>query len=116
MKLDSIRISTALGIVGQTGIFSNQDFKSGDIVLSLSGEVLPMPTRTSIKVAEEKHIEDSVGNFINHNCKPSCKINGIKVIALRDIKSGEEITFDYSKNEDKLANPFICSCCNRLIS
>jgi len=116
MKLNSIRISTALGIVGQNGIFSNQGFKSGDTVLSLTGEVSPNPTRTSIKVAEKEHIEDSVGNFINHNCNPSCKIDGIKVIALKNIKNGEEITFDYSKNEDKLANPFICSCCNRLVS
>jgi hypothetical protein len=37
------------------------------------------------------------------------------LISLRGIKAGEEVTFDYNQNEDKLANPFVCQCCGTLI-
>nr|DAD39798.1 TPA_asm: hypothetical protein HUJ06_014121 [Nelumbo nucifera] len=46
----------------------------------------------------------NLGRFINHSCDPNCRtekwmVNGevcIGLFALRDIKKGEEITFDYN--------------------
>ena len=116
MKLNNLTVSSALDIAGQSGVFSKESFNSGDIVLSLTGQTLSEPTRTSIKVGESQHVDDTIGNFINHNCNPTCKIENKRVIAIKNIKDGDEITFDYSENEDKLASPFICSCCNKLIS
>ena len=116
MKLNSIRIGSALDIVGQSGVFASQPFKKDSIILSLTGELKDQPTRTSIKIGDNKHVEDSVGIFINHNCNPSCRVEKHRVVAEKDIAVGEEITFDYSKNEDDLFNPFVCSCCNKLIS
>ena len=116
MNLNSLRISSALELSGQSGVFSNQKSNSGDIVLVLSGRVVTEATRTSIQVSDLDHIEDEIGHYINHNCNSTCKIEGRNVVAARDISVDDEITFDYSQSENVIASPFICACCNKLIS
>ena len=37
------------------------------------------------------------------------------VIASRDIKKDEQITFDYRETEDVISNPFYCACCSKKI-
>ncbi len=78
-------------------------------------DIIASPTRTSIQISEGKHVEDDIGKYINHACDPTCEIQGHKVVALRNLSAGEEATFDYSKNETYMANPFICKCCGKLI-
>ncbi|OMO53331.1 hypothetical protein COLO4_36773 [Corchorus olitorius] len=49
-------------------------------------------------------VKGNLGRFINHSCDPNCRtekwmVNGeicIGLFALRDIKKGEELTFDYN--------------------
>jgi hypothetical protein len=61
-----------------------------------------------------KHVVDGYGvaAFINHSCQPNCEtdiIGGrVWVIAMRDIKPGEELTYDYNlfDGEDEAA----CLC------
>ena len=116
MKLNSLRISSALNLSGQSGVYSNQKFNSGDIVLVLRGRIVTEATRTSIQVSDLDHIEDEIGHYINHHCDSTCKIDGKNVIAIRDINIDDEITFNYSQSENVIASPFICACCNKLIS
>ena len=99
------------------GVYAQADLGEGWIVCDLlaNGKLTLEPTRTSIQVNEALHVEDEIGGCINHSCQPSCKVTTFFVIALRDIKKGEEITFDYNQNEDTLANPFECSCCGKTI-
>jgi uncharacterized protein len=46
----------------------------------------------------------NVARYINHGCRPNCyvEIDGhhIWVIAARDIRTGEELTYDYNTNGD----------------
>lgn len=99
------------------GVFANRTFQVGEIVCDLSdGEIIPNPTRTSIQLKEGVHVEDPIGTYINHSCSPTSKIEGSWVVAVVDIASGTEVTFDYSQNEDMLASPFTCKCCGRLIA
>jgi uncharacterized protein len=46
----------------------------------------------------------NVARYINHGCRPNCyvEIDGhhIWVIAARDIRKGEELTYDYNTNGD----------------
>ncbi|XP_039071278.1 histone-lysine N-methyltransferase ASHH2-like [Hibiscus syriacus] len=52
----------------------------------------------------DAYVKGNLGRFINHSCDPNCRtekwmVNGeicIGLIALRDIKKGEEVTFDYN--------------------
>ncbi len=97
------------------GLIAERSFKKGDTVLKLKGKIINSPTKTSIQLFKNKHIEDLFGKYINHNCYPNTKINKNKVVAIKNISSGNEITFNYNENEDKLSNPFICTCCNKKI-
>ena len=101
---------------GYKSVCAHTDLQEGWVVHDLTnGELVSEPTRTSIQIDEKSHVEDEVGGCINHSCQPSCKVNTFFVIALRDIKKGEEITFDYNQNEDTLASPFECGCCSKTI-
>ena len=102
---------------GGHGIFTTVSFDAGEVVRDLSdGEHIDHPTRTSIQVGPGVHIEDEIGSFINHSCSPTCVVEGPRVVALVDIEPGDEVTFNYTHNEDSMASPFVCECCQRLIA
>jgi D-alanine-D-alanine ligase len=46
----------------------------------------------------------------NHSCDANCAYDGLNIVALRDIKKGEELTLDYALFLDKNMEPFHCSC------
>lgn len=46
----------------------------------------------------------------NHSCNPNCAYEGLNVIALRNIKPGEELTLNYSSFLDENMEPFNCRC------
>ena len=46
----------------------------------------------------------------NHSCSPNTAYEGLNVIALRDIGSGEELTLDYAMFLDESMEPFACQC------
>ncbi len=53
---------------------------------------------TYFAATNESELEDA--DFLNHSCDPNCGINGsLRIVALRDIKPGEELVFDYAMNE-----------------
>jgi len=100
------------------GVFVTHAFKSGDVIFEMTGKLLKSPTRTSVQIGNDVHIEDEIAGFINHNCSPNAKIDKDihSFVAIRDIAEDEEIVFDYNENEDSLASPFVCGCCNRKIT
>lgn len=104
------------GVHGK-GVFATARFHKGEELFTLSGPIVDKPTRTSIQIGKNKHVEDDIGIYINHNCFPNAKVNrkSQSLVSLRDIEIGEEITFDYNKNEDVIAAPFYCHCCNKQI-
>lgn len=60
---------------------------------------------------------DNTARYINHSCKPNCEPvaegKRIFIYALRTIKSGEELTYDYGKDymEDEIKEGR-CKCGN----
>ncbi len=98
------------------GLFSTCSFSQGHLVLRIEGDVVSQPSRTSIQVGPSQHIDvASPGRFINHSCKPNCKVENRQLIAAKNIAVGEEITFNYQESEDVLAHPFICKDCGKWI-
>ena len=65
---------------------------------------------------DEKHVIDGEGiaAFINHSCAPNCEpdeVGGrVYVFALRNIKAGEELTYDYNLYDGELEDESICHC------
>jgi hypothetical protein len=49
---------------------------------------------------------------MNHSCNPTCNIDtkNLHIIAARDIKVGEELTFFYPSTEWIMDKPFECKC------
>ena len=109
----SIYIKKELGF---GSVHLSKEALRGDVVYILSGlKISETPTRTSIRVSKNIHVEDEIGIYINHSCDPSCEISGYEIIALRDIEPLEEITFDYSLNEGDLSSEFVCNKCKKLL-
>jgi len=108
---------------GMKGLFAKRLIEKGKIILALKGEIFFTPSKTSIQIGQT-HVEDEKGGYINHHCVPSAEIRAVPnekslsgiVTAVRDIKKGEEITFDYETTEKELLCPFKCDCHGRWIT
>src|SRR3954463_15699684 len=55
-----------------------------------------------------------IAAFINHSCDPNCEtdeINGqIWILAIRNIRTGEELTYDYNLFDGEENDPATCHC------
>lgn len=97
---------------GQHGLFCETVFPKGSVVMSYPlNKVQDFPTRTSVQVGVDQHIE--VGDtlaFMNHSSNPTCKLrvqdNALQVVPLRDLSVGDQITFNYNATEYDMAEPF----------
>lgn len=61
------------------------------------------------------NIPSNTARYINHSCAPNCEADGpagrIFILALRTIKPGEELTYDYGKEYfEKHLKPRGCRC------
>lgn len=99
------------------GVFTKKPIKAGETIFIMSGKIISEPTQTSVQIGQHQHIEDPLAKFLNHHCSASAEVlrESRALVALRDLQAGEEITFNYAKNEDKMAVPFVCRCCARNI-
>lgn len=93
------------------GVFATRDFKKGDIVFIFKGKVyhnvINGPADTAFKpnsIGFGKNLWiDPIDKFpfINHSCEPNMGIKGrVTFVALRNIRKGDELTFDYSIIEE----------------
>lgn len=57
---------------------------------------------------------DGMAAFINHSCAPNCEIDEIKgriyIFAMRNIKAGEELAYDYNLYDGDPDDPATCLC------
>jgi|AP95_1055475.scaffolds.fasta_scaffold131273_1 hypothetical protein len=101
------------------GVITTIDVDKDSVVYEFKGTYILEPTRTSIQVDSNNHVEDELGQYVNHNCNPNIKVvkedEMIKLISIKNIKKDTEITFDYNSTEYKLSNPFECNCHGKLI-
>lgn len=56
---------------------------------------------------------------INHSCDPNAWLEGLDLVARRNIAAGEQITMDYANFCTDAMEPFVCSCgaaeCRRMV-
>lgn len=65
---------------------------------------------------------NGIARYASHSCNPNCGIKNLReIVAMKYIKAGEQITWDYSMTEDPEANDFEMDCvcgekeCRRVI-
>lgn len=107
------------------GVFASKDFKSGETIFEFRGkfftyETLPTPYNDVedhyVQIDKNLYMGPSgrVDDFFNHSCDPNAglKIIGKKVflVAIQDIKNGNEITWDYSTTMDEDNWEMDCEC------
>lgn len=105
------------------GVYANRDFSKGGVVLEIDdSNVVKDHSKLTKKqwefdcdfLASGKVIlMKPPEKFINHSCDPNTYVKTIdqirKVIAIKTIKKGEEITYDCSINGDNNGT-FVCHC------
>lgn len=97
---------------GQVSIVTLKLFKKDEIIFDLNlGEFFEHPNIRTIELAPYLHVENPYGHYTNHHCDPTCYVDKeMKLMrASRDIKSGEEINFDYMLNETRISSYFKCN-------
>ena len=109
----------------QLGVFATESFAEGATILHLTGTMKTRPSKYSIQMHMNQHLEVPDGTdpngtenyqwrFLNHNCFPNAHLDVLnkKLTALKPIAAGTEICFNYNSTEYLLAAPFVCICNN----
>ena len=91
------------------GLFATRPFKKGERIIEYFGRVISKAEEYSsrskylFEVNSRKTIDgtqrDNFARYINHSCKPNCEPNiergRVFIDAIKAIKPGEELTYDY---------------------
>jgi uncharacterized protein len=125
------------GVHGK-GVFATVDLAAGATLIEYAGEVISwpealrrhphdpaQPNHTFFFHIDDGHVIDGgVGGnssrWINHSCDPNCEAEEtadkrVFIVALRDIRAGEELFFDYGLVVDErytkqLKAEYACHC------
>lgn len=98
------------------GLFARAAIAAGEVILEFEPRFLPYPTHTTLRIDEFRHQENhdpaAAENFINHSCAPNGYIDfvGLSFRALRDIRPGEELTYNYLTTDYDGEDVFACQC------
>jgi SET domain-containing protein len=116
--------------IDNRGVYAAENIKAGKIIIYYKGKLITKKeTEKNPKYDNDKAIYlfnlnsryDLDGDFgyndarlINHSCSPNCEVAGkglkLWIFALRDIKKGEELSYDYGFGFDENYKDFICKC------
>lgn len=105
------------------GVYANKNFKTGNVILIID-DTHVVTDESKLTPHQHEYDCDYLSNgkvilmqepekFINHSCDPNTYVKTINnlrhVLAMKDIKKGEEITYDYAINGDN-DGTFKCNC------
>ena len=113
----------SLGSRGR-GVVAERNFKKGEVIAIWRGSIitereviaLPESERSQLLQVDQDaflitHQALVNVDFINHSCEPNCGFtDSTTLVAMRDIKAGEAITFDYAMSDTKSIFAFDCLC------
>ncbi len=126
MKLYKIKKSN----IDKRGLYASKDIKDGTKIIEYKGKIVTKKeVEENSKFDNDKAIYlfnlntryDLDGDFkyntarlINHSCDPNCEVAGVGlkvwVYAIRNIKKGEELSYDYGFGYDEFYKDFPCRC------
>lgn len=123
------------------GIVAHQDIRKGEVIFSQEETPMRIVTRryveqhwTPEQMNDFRHYAYPLSDKVyilwdtdpvnwapqNHSCNPNTVHDGLNLVALADIKAGEELTLDYSGLLDETLSPFACTCgapnCRKVIA
>ncbi len=107
------------------GLFATRPFKKGERIIEYVGrtisnaEAYTSRSKYLFEVNKRKTIDGAaranIARYINHSCRPNCdpeiEHGRIFIDAIRSIKAGEELSYNYGKEYvDEHIKPFGCRC------
>jgi hypothetical protein len=109
---------------GGCGVFAREPIKKGELLALFGGRIaakdeldpnMPNFTQRVLQVEEELYLITpgplEPSDCFNHSCEPNAGFTGqIGIVAMRDIKAGEEINFDYAMCDSTPYDEFPCQC------
>ncbi len=129
MQIDGLVCFNGSPIHGMGG-FARVDIASGSRVIEYVGRKIDkqeslrqceLDNQYIFDLDEEHDLDGNVewnpARLLNHSCSPNCEAQDVEgkiwIVALRDIKAGEEITFNYNYDlEDYKEHPCRCGAPN----
>ena len=116
-KFQSQYITVRKSGIHSTGIFAKMDIPNGTRILEYVGEKVThaeADRRTNDRIfafiLNKRYCIDgdtdyNIAKYVNHSCDPNSEVDIIRghiwTIAVKDIKKGEEITYNYNFDFDK---------------
>ncbi len=111
-------------IEGGCGVFAVADIFKGELVSLWGGRIvdkaqldpaMPRFTQRVLQMDENLYLltaeEKEPNDCFNHSCNPNLGFLGqIGLVAMRDIKAGEEVMFDYAMSDGGPYDEFECYC------
>lgn len=101
-------------------VFAREKIRKGEIIAAFDGPILDDDFEPWTDDLYNHAIQfdktmwrDSQGiaRLLNHSCEPNCGIKGLfKIVAMRTILPGEELTWDYEMTEKNLHWKLKCKC------
>jgi SET domain-containing protein len=108
------------------GCYTTSDIRKGTLIVEYTGPRISKEQGDEIYenrqttylfgLRDGKEVIDGhgVAMFINHSCDPNCETdeidNRVWIIAIRNIKAGEELTYDYMLYDGDEDDPAPCYC------
>lgn len=102
------------------GVFANHDIRKGAIILAFGGPIIDFAETKRrgpwecmpLQIGENQYFDTRPpGIFVNHSCSPNAGIRHDRdLVALRAIRKGEEIFFDYSTTMEEQSFTMRCLC------
>ena len=126
MKLYKIKKSK----IDKNGLYASCNIKKGTKIIEYKGKIISVKkSKTDPKFDNEKAIylfninkrfdldgdfKFNIARLINHSCDPNCEVFGeglkVWVYAMKDIRKGDELSYDYGFSYDENFRQFPCNC------
>ena len=126
MKLYKIKKSN----IDKRGLYASKNIKPRIKIIEYVGKLISKEeTKRNSKFDNKKDIylfninekwdldgdwSFNIARLINHSCNPNCEVEGqglkLWIKSLREIKKGEELTYDYGFGYDSDYKKFPCNC------
>lgn len=99
----------------QNALFALRSYQPGEMIADFSaGTISAEPTYLTVQVGVRKHItlQPEFLQYINHSCEPNVFFDTtrMQLIALKEVREQEEMTFFYPSTEWKMTQSFNCYC------
>ena len=122
--------------IDRQGLFATQDITRGTRILPYLGEKIASKERArrlatgnvyifhlNYRYAIDGETLENMARYLNHSCDPNCAVDKMNdtlwIVAGRDIREGEELTYNYGYDAQHYANnPCNCGaehCCGYIL-